>query len=55
MDILLPVVNVGLYPNNDLTHVTIYPSQEPISVGTIYNIGDLNPEDYFPNATIKKK
>ena len=55
MDILLPVVNVGLYPNDDLTHVTIYPSQEPISVGSIYNIGDMNPEDYFPNAALKKK
>lgn len=55
MDILLPVVNVGIYPNDDVTHVSLFPSQEPISVGTIYSIGDMNPEDYFPNAAIKKK
>ena len=55
MDILLPVVNVGIYPNDGVTHVSLYPSQEPISVGAIYSIGDMNPEDYFPNTAIKKK
>lgn len=55
MDILLPVVNVGLYPNDDVTHVSLFPSQEPITVGAIYSIGDMNPEDYFPNTAIKKK
>lgn len=55
MDTLLPVVNVGLYPNNDVTHVSIYPSQKPITVDAIYSIGNMNPEDYFPNTAIKKK
>ena len=55
LDILLPVVNVGLFPNDDVTHVSLFPSQEPISVGAIYSIGDMNPEDYFPNTAIKKK
>lgn len=55
MDILLPVVNVGIYPNDDVTHVSLYPSHELISVNSIYNIGDMNPEEYFPNAVIKKK
>lgn len=55
LDILLPVVNVGLFPNDDVTRVSLYPSQEPISVGAIYSIGDMNPEDYFPNTAIKKK
>lgn len=55
MDILLPVVNVGLFPNDDITRVTIFPSQEPIVVSAIYNIGDMNPEEYFPNTPIKKK
>lgn len=55
MDILLPVVNVGLFPNDDVTHVTIFPSQEPIVIGAIYNIGDMNPEEYFPSPPIKKK
>lgn len=55
MDTLFPVVNVGIYPNNDVTHVSIYPLQEPITVGAIYSIGNMNPEDYFPNTAIKKK
>ena len=55
MDILLPVINVGIYPNDDVTHVSIYPSQELITVDTIYSIGDINHGGYSPNTAIKKK
>lgn len=55
MDILLPVINVGIYPNNDVTHVSLYPSQEPITVDRIYSIGDINSGGHSLSTSIKKK
>lgn len=54
MDFLLPSVNVGLFPNNTVTKVGLYPKQEEIQVN-MYSIGEMNPEDFFPNPAIKKK
>lgn len=55
MDILLPVINVGVYPNDNVTYVSLYPSQEPITVDIIYSIGDINHGGYSLNTPIKKK
>ena len=54
MDILLPSINVGLFPDTGETVVGMYPSQEPIKVN-MYSIGDMEPTDFFPNPDIKKK
>lgn len=54
LDYALPTINVGIFPDESTaTHVDIFPNTNPISV-KLYNIGDMEPEDFFP-APIKKK
>lgn len=53
-DFLLPVINVGISPSGSETSVGLYPSDSVIDVH-MYAIGELNPEDFFPNPNLKKK
>lgn len=53
-DFLLPVINVGIFPSGSETKVSLYPNDSVIDVH-MYAIGDLNPEDFFPNPNLKKK
>lgn len=54
LDYALPTINVGIFPDESTaTHVDIFPNTNPISV-KLYNIGDMEPEDFFP-APVKKK
>ena len=54
LDFLLPTVNVGVFPSGKETTVGIYPHDEIINVN-MYAIGDMLPEDFFPNPHLKKK
>lgn len=53
-DYLLPTVDVGIFPSGTETRVNLYPDNSVIDVN-LYAIGDLNPEDFFPNPNLKKK
>lgn len=54
LDVFIPVVNVGLFPNGTEVNLTLYPRDTEIHLN-MYAIGTLNPEDFFPNPALKKK
>lgn len=53
-DYLLPTVDVGIFPSGTETRVNLYPNNSVIDVN-LYAIGEMNPEDFFPNPNLKKK
>lgn len=53
-NLLIPVVNIGMFPDSGEINLELYPKDVEIKLN-IYAIGDLNPNDYFPNPDLKKK
>lgn len=54
LDYLLPTIDVGIFPSGSEAKVNLYPDGSVIDVN-MYAIGELNPEDFFPNPHLKKK
>lgn len=53
-DFFLRTINVGIFPSGSEVEVNLYPDDNVIDVN-VYAIGELNPEDFFPNPHLKKK
>ena len=45
--LLLPTVKTGLFPSQEPVTVSLYPKDIDIKVA-LFEIGDLEPEEFFP-------